>query len=123
VSEERRVLIAREAGIHIASAADITDAVGACLGAYGALVVGEEDLAPALFDLRTGLAGELFQKPQPNEPRRREGREGNRQGVPNRYVASSPPPWRFGAPWRFVFVFFAPSRFLLLHLLTERHWV
>jgi len=56
------VLIAREAGIHIASAADITDAVGACLGAYGALVVGEEDLAPAVFDLRTGLAGELFQK-------------------------------------------------------------
>jgi hypothetical protein len=61
MNEERRVLVASELGISIRSVKDIADAIGACFGAEGIIFV-EEDLAPEFFDLRSGLAGELFQK-------------------------------------------------------------
>lgn len=58
---ERRIIIAAEAGIAVRSAADVGDAIGACLGADGLLLT-EDDLSPLFFDLRTGFAGELLQK-------------------------------------------------------------
>jgi len=61
MNEERRILVASDSGISIRSISDISDALGACIGAEG-LIVTENDLAPEFFDLRSGLAGELFQK-------------------------------------------------------------
>jgi|SRR5215467_9257455 len=61
MNEERRILIASDSGISIRSFRDIPDAIGACLGAEG-LILTEDDLAREFFDLRSGLAGELFQK-------------------------------------------------------------
>ncbi|MFY9607079.1 MAG: DUF4180 domain-containing protein [Blastocatellia bacterium] len=61
MNEGRRIVIASESGISIGSDNDISDALGACLGADGLILV-ESDLAPDFFDLRTGLAGEVFQK-------------------------------------------------------------
>lgn len=61
MSEAHRVIIAAEAGIVVRSANDVADVIGACFGAAGILLV-EEDLAPAFFDLSSGLAGELLQK-------------------------------------------------------------
>jgi hypothetical protein len=55
------MLIASELGISIRSMSDISKAVGATYGNDG-LVLTESDLAAEFFDLRTGLAGELFQK-------------------------------------------------------------
>lgn len=61
MNEERRILIASDSGISIRSFGDISDALGACIGA-GGLILTEHDLAPEFFNLRSGLAGELFQK-------------------------------------------------------------
>jgi len=61
MNREHRILVASDLGISIRSASDISDALGICLGAKG-LILTENDLAPEVFDLRTGLAGELFQK-------------------------------------------------------------
>jgi len=61
MNEERRILIASGSGISIRSFSDISDAIGACIGA-GGLILTEADLAREFFDLRSGLAGELFQK-------------------------------------------------------------
>ncbi|MER3483820.1 MAG: DUF4180 domain-containing protein [Meiothermus sp.] len=58
---ERRIILASEAGIAIRSAADIPDLLGASFGADG-LILTEGDLSPEFFNLRTGLAGEVFQK-------------------------------------------------------------
>src|SRR5262245_11577230 len=58
---ERRIVIAGQSGIHIASLADVSDALELCFGSRG-LVLNESDLSREFFDLRTGLAGELFQK-------------------------------------------------------------
>ena len=55
------IVVASDSGISIRSLDDISEAVGACLGSEG-LILTEEELAPDFFDLRTGLAGELFQK-------------------------------------------------------------
>lgn len=55
------VVYASQAEIFIAAMADINDAIGATFGAKG-LILTEKELDPAFFDLRTGLAGELFQK-------------------------------------------------------------
>ena len=57
------VLVASEAGLVIRSVSDITQAVGATFGFEG-MIVTETDLAAEFFDLKTGLAGELFQKCQ-----------------------------------------------------------
>ncbi len=61
MNEERNILIAAESGISIRSFSDIPDAIAACIGAEG-LILTEDDLAQEFFDLRSGLAGELFQK-------------------------------------------------------------
>lgn len=58
---QREILIASNSGICVRSQSDISAAIGACIGASG-LILTEQDLAPEFFDLRTGLAGELFQK-------------------------------------------------------------
>src|ERR1700729_559303 len=56
-----KFLVASEAVIAIRSMRDIPNALGAALGTVG-LILTESDLAPEFFDLKTGLAGELFQK-------------------------------------------------------------
>ena len=61
MDDKQHVLVAAKAGIAIRSRDDIIDAVAACHGAAGLLLT-EEDLAPAFFDLKSGLAGELLQK-------------------------------------------------------------
>ncbi|HEY7179841.1 MAG TPA: DUF4180 domain-containing protein, partial [Blastocatellia bacterium] len=61
MNEEGRVLIASDSGIFIRSFSDIADAIGAFIGAEGVILT-EGDLAREFFDLRSGLAGELFQK-------------------------------------------------------------
>lgn len=61
MSEERRIVIASDAGISIQTYSDISDAIGACIGAEG-LILSEADLAPEFFDLKSGLAGEVLQK-------------------------------------------------------------
>jgi uncharacterized protein DUF4180 len=61
MTEKRKILVASDSGICIRSFSDISDALGACLGAEG-LILTENDLAREFFDLRSGLAGELFQK-------------------------------------------------------------
>lgn len=61
MNEERKILVASDAGISIRSFNDISEAIGACIGADG-LILTEADLAREFFDLRSGLAGELFQK-------------------------------------------------------------
>jgi hypothetical protein len=47
--------------ISISSAEDIRDAIGAGME-RGGLLIDERQLGPGFFDLRTGLAGEVFQK-------------------------------------------------------------
>jgi hypothetical protein len=61
VNDSQKIIVASDSAISIRSSADIADALGASLGAKG-LILAETDLAPEFFDLRTGLAGELFQK-------------------------------------------------------------
>ena len=61
MNQERRIIVASDAGISIRSFADISNALGECLGS-GGLILTESDLAKEFFDLRSGLAGELFQK-------------------------------------------------------------
>jgi len=61
MNEECGVVIASDSGVSIRSFSDISDALSACFGAQG-LILTESDLSPEFFDLRSGLAGELFQK-------------------------------------------------------------
>jgi len=61
MNEEGRILVASDSGISIQSFSDISDAIGAFIGA-GGVIFTEGDLAREFFDLRSGLAGELFQK-------------------------------------------------------------
>ena len=61
MNDERRIIIASDAGISIRSFGDISDAIGACIGTEG-LILTENDLSPEFFELRSGFAGELFQK-------------------------------------------------------------
>ena len=58
---ETEILVAADAGLVIGSPADVATAVGAAFDKKG-LLLSEGNLSPAFFDLRTGLAGELFQK-------------------------------------------------------------
>src|SRR5215831_15352966 len=59
--KERKILVCADTGIAIRSSGDVSSAVGACFGTDG-VILAETDLSPEFFDLRTGLAGELFQK-------------------------------------------------------------
>ena len=61
MNDAPKIIVASDSAISIRSSGDISDALGASLGARG-LILAETDLAPEFFDLRTGLAGELFQK-------------------------------------------------------------
>ncbi len=53
--------VATDMFLRIDSTDDVLLAIGLCYGASGLLLT-EADLAPSFFDLRSGLAGELFQK-------------------------------------------------------------
>ncbi|HWX78871.1 MAG TPA: DUF4180 domain-containing protein [Steroidobacteraceae bacterium] len=57
----RKILVAADAGISIGSMSDVSKAVGATWGTAG-LILTEADLSSEFFDLKSGLAGELFQK-------------------------------------------------------------
>jgi hypothetical protein len=59
--EHPKILVVADSNIHLESAQDIPDLIGACWGMDG-LILQETDLASSFFDLRTGLLGELFQK-------------------------------------------------------------
>ena len=59
--EEADFLIAAEEGYSVGSVEDILDLIGALRGRSGLLLT-EEDLSPDFFDLKSGLAGDLFQK-------------------------------------------------------------
>lgn len=61
MNEERRIITASDSGISVRSFSDIADLISACLNSKGVILT-EDDLAREFFDLRTGLAGELFQK-------------------------------------------------------------
>jgi len=61
MNEKRKVVIASDSGLSIQSFSDIPDVLSASIGRAGLLLT-ESDLAQEFFDLRTGLAGELFQK-------------------------------------------------------------
>jgi hypothetical protein len=61
MSNERKIIVAADAGITVKSLADIPDALGKSYAAEG-LILTELDLSPEFFDLRTTLAGEFFQK-------------------------------------------------------------
>jgi hypothetical protein len=56
-----RIIEASTLQIHLRTQNNITDLIGATYGADGLLLT-EADLEPEFFDLRTKLAGELFQK-------------------------------------------------------------
>jgi hypothetical protein len=61
MKDGKQIIVASDAGISIQSVGDISDALAACFGAAGLLLM-ETDLATEFFNLRSGLAGELFQK-------------------------------------------------------------
>jgi len=61
MNEGRKILIASDSGFSIRSFNDISDVIAACFGTDG-IIFTEGDLAQEFFDLRSGLAGELFQK-------------------------------------------------------------
>jgi Domain of unknown function (DUF4180) len=60
-SENPKAIRASDLNLVIAAMADVSDAVSATFGAAGLLLT-ENELRPAFFDLHSGIAGELFQK-------------------------------------------------------------
>ncbi len=61
MTQTPNIFVAAEAGMKLRSAADVSDLIGAVYG-FDALILLENHLSAAFFDLRTGLLGELFQK-------------------------------------------------------------
>jgi Domain of unknown function (DUF4180) len=61
MSHPPQIISASALKLFIGSMTDIPDVIGAVFGAAG-LILTESDVTPAFFDLRSGLAGELFQK-------------------------------------------------------------
>jgi Domain of unknown function (DUF4180) len=61
MDEQYKIILAADAGIFIDSFPTISDAVGKCYSSAG-LILTEQDVSPEFFNLRSGLAGELFQK-------------------------------------------------------------
>ena len=60
---EESTIIATNESIFIDSLDAISDAIGKCFSATAtALLLTESDVSPEFFNLRSGLAGELFQK-------------------------------------------------------------
>ena len=60
-NEMNRIVIAANSNIVIHSLKDIPDVMGQCFGAEGLLIT-EAELSEDFFNLRTGIAGDLFQK-------------------------------------------------------------
>jgi hypothetical protein len=56
-----RVVVASEAGVRVDALRDVMALIGAAYDAE-ALILTADDVDASFFDLRTGLAGELFQK-------------------------------------------------------------
>jgi hypothetical protein len=61
MSDRQSFVTASAAGITIQTYADIAEALNGCVGGTGLLLT-EAALGRQFFDLRTGVAGELFQK-------------------------------------------------------------
>jgi hypothetical protein len=61
MTDEQNIILAADSDIFIDSFQTISDTVGKCYGADG-LILTEQDVSPEFFNLRMGLAGELFQK-------------------------------------------------------------
>lgn len=61
MSDQRKIIIASDAGISFQSFRDIADSISDWIGAPG-MILTENDLAAEFFDLRSGLLGELLQK-------------------------------------------------------------
>lgn len=61
MNDKHKIIIAADSGVSIRSLESIPDALGHCFGADGLLLT-EKELSPDFFNLRTGIAGELFQK-------------------------------------------------------------
>ena|SRR5271165_4137808 len=61
MTAQRKMLVASDAGISIGSMRDVANAVSSTFGS-GGLILSEDDVSSEFFDLKTGLAGELFQK-------------------------------------------------------------
>jgi hypothetical protein len=61
MNNEIVILEAAQLKLRVRTPSDISDLIGAAYGVDGLLLT-ETDLAPEFFDLRTGIAGELFQK-------------------------------------------------------------
>ena len=61
MDNQRKIIIASDAGIAFRSFRDIADSISDWIGAPG-MILTENDLAPEFFDLRSGLLGELLQK-------------------------------------------------------------
>ena len=61
MDETRVLIIASDSGLCLRAFSDIPAIVSDCIGSPG-LILTEQDLGPQFFDLRTGLAGEAFQK-------------------------------------------------------------
>jgi hypothetical protein len=61
MARQLKILFAAQAGISIRSHRDVPEALGATFG-NDALIMTEQELSPEFFDLKTGIAGELFQK-------------------------------------------------------------
>jgi Domain of unknown function (DUF4180) len=61
MAEQQNIIIATDADIFIDSFEAISDAIGKCFGADGLLIT-EKELSAEFFNLRTGIAGEFFQK-------------------------------------------------------------
>jgi hypothetical protein len=61
MNEESKIILAADSSIFIDSVVAISDAVGKYYGAEG-LILTKSDVLPEFFNLRSGLAGEMFQK-------------------------------------------------------------
>lgn len=61
MNEGRKIIIASEIGLSIQSIRDVSEVISACIESDG-IILTEGDLSQEFFDLRSGLAGELFQK-------------------------------------------------------------
>lgn len=61
MTNESKIIIATDLGIFIDSFDAISDTIGKCYGADG-LILTERDVSAEFFNLRSGLAGEMFQK-------------------------------------------------------------
>lgn len=61
MSDGLQIKTARELGVALRTVKDVSEVVGAAFGLDG-LVLTEADLSPEFFRLRSGLAGEAFQK-------------------------------------------------------------